>query len=730
MQSKFGLKDFVVLLLLIALGVMVYLTMVQDDRQWRPIREADAKLREQSVMLARLERAVETGSGGGGGESAAAITQGQAQQAEALSRMAGELKTTNQRLTELLEATRAGYGAVQDRLEELRLSAAQNEAALAERLAAMQSPGGSGAAPPPAPSAPGEVVAGGGGGGGGEAAAAEQPGARDESWARADGGPIVRAKPLHLAKPPQGLPGYAEGGTFVEIFEGQPPIITPFRYADVYGLRIVDQVCEALGSYDPETLEMDGQLAEAWQYDQGGMWLRVKIQPRARFSDGAPVTAEDVRFTFHDFMYNMEIEAERFRGTYNGIAKVEVISDRVVEFTFKEKRFDNLQQAFGFPIIPKHFYQKFTPSQVNQSTGLLMGSGPFKVANLDPDNQWAPPQDIVLVRNEQYWGIAPQFARMRFKSITDALARLTEYTNGNADMVRPTTDQFRLKTDEPGFTDKHNALNWSNMRSGYAFIAWQCGERNGKLRPFHDKRVRLAMTHLIDRERVLRDIYKRIGSVATGPFNPLTPQADKAITPWPYDVRRAQQLLTEAGWTDRNGDGVLENGAGEPFEFEFVFSTGSPATEQLARYIRDQCASVGIRCSLKPTDWSVFQTLLQNRDFDAITFAWSASAPENDPNQIWHSSSMQNQGDNFAQWNSPEADKLIEEGRREVNDPARMEVWHRLHRHFHDEQPYTFLLNLTWLRFVNKRVENVNTYPKGLEQREMFIRAENQPMLN
>ncbi len=713
MQSKFGLKDFVTLVLLIALGVMVFLTMKQDDRQWKPIRDSEDRLQAQAATLARIERAME--SGGSGGGDVAAVGR---QQAEALARLSDEARETNQKLTELLDATRTGYNAVQQRLEELRLSGVAIEGS-------GRPDGVPGRARGPAPGSPvpgttGAVTPAGGSG---------VASGRDESWARPDGGPVVWAKPQQLAAPPYDMPGFAEGGTFVEIFEGQPPTITAYRYMDVYGGRVIDQVCEPLGSYDPVTLKMEGLLAEAWQYDRGGMWLRAKIRDGARFSDGQPVTAEDVRFTLHDFIFNMEIDAERFRGTYSGIARVEPLSERVVEFTFKEKRFDNLDQAFLFPILPKHVYSRFTPSQINSSTGLLVGSGPYQLATMDVNNQWAPPQDVVLIRNEQYWGVRPQFDRMRFRAIIDPLARITAYTNGNADMVRPNADQFRLKLDEPGFTDRHHALNWANMRSGYAFIAWQCGERNGKLRPFHDKRVRLAMTHLIDRDRVLRDIYKGIGMVATGPFNPTTPQADPAIRPWPYDVRRAQQLLTEAGWADRNGDGVLENAAGEPFEFEFVFSTGSEAVERMARYVREQCASVGIRCSLKPTDWSVFVTLQKDRDFDAITMAWSQTAPEADPNQIWHSSSIKDRGDNFIQWSSPEADRLIEEGRRDVDDAKRMEVWRRLHRHFHEEQPYTFMLNLTWLRFVNKRVENVNTYPKGLEQREMFIRPENQAML-
>ncbi len=725
MQSKFGLKDFVMLVLLIGLGVMVFLTMKQDDRQWRPIQEADAKLREQSAMLARLSDAIESRAGGGGEVGAitdrAALAQAQTRQAEALSKLSDEVAATNQKLAELIEAMQIGYSTIQQRLEDLRLSAAQNEAALAQRLTEVQAPGIPAGHRPPTGGMPAPVTAAPGGAG---------AGGRDEAWARPDGGPVVWASPQGLAKPPQGMPGYAEGGTFVEIFEGQPPNIVPYRFADVYARRVVDQVCESLGSYDPVTLRLDGLLAEAWQYDPGGMWLRVKIQPRARFSDGQPVTAEDVRFTFHDHMFNMEIEAERFRGTYNGIAKVEPLSEKVVEITFKEKRFDNLDQALILPIIPKHFYSRFQPAEINRSTGLLMGSGPFRLASLDADNQWTPPQDIVLVRNEQYWGVQPQFERLRFKTITDGLARLTAYTNGEGDMVRPTADQFSLNADEPGFADRHHLLNWFNMRSGYAFIAWQAGERNGRLRPFHDRRVRLAMTHMIDRDRVVRDIYKGLGKVATGPFNPATEQADNTIRPWPYDLRKARALLTEAGWADRDQDGVLENAAGERFEFEFTYSTGSETVEKLARYLRQQCADVGILCTLKPTDWSVFQSILQTRDFDALTMAWSQNSPEADPNQIWHSSSIRNQGDNFIQWASPEGDRLIEEGRREVRDAERMAIWRRLHRHFHEEQPYTFLINIPWLRFVNKRVENVNTYPKGLEQREMFIRLENQALLN
>ncbi|MCC6659478.1 MAG: hypothetical protein IT437_01195 [Phycisphaerales bacterium] len=686
MQSRFGLKDFVLLLAIIAVGVIGILGWRQNDRVW----EKTLVLTDKVNQVAAAQRE-QPASGGRG--------------AEAVERLSGEQARQNQAVL----------------AEVARLSSRVEALAGAPRVGAPLGEATKPPSPPPATvggPAP-EVTA-------APATVADQ---HDESWAR-PGVPVTRAEPLHLARPPQAMDGYAPGGTFVEVFEGQPRTLTPYRYADVYGQRVVDQVCESLGAYDPQTLKMEGVLADAWQYDPDGMWLRVHINPRAVFSDGTPVTAEDARWTYQDFLYNPEIEADRFRGTYTAVDKIEVLSDRALEYTFKEKRFDSFDQVFGYPIIPKHFYSQFTPRQINEGAGLVMGSGPYRLERLDPSNQWAPPQDVVLVRNERFWGPPPSMDRLRYRTIQDSLARLTDYTNGKSDMIRPSTDQFRLKVDEPGFTNTTHALNWVNMRSGYSFIAWQCGERNGKLRPFHDRRVRMAMTHLIDRQRVSRDIYKNLYTIATGPFSPSTEQADPDIKPWPYDVDKAKQLLEEAGWKDRDNDGILENEQGERFEFEFVFATGSESTERLVAYIKDQCASVGIKCTPRPTDWSIFQTLLQNRDFDAITFAWSQSAPESDPNQIWHSSQIQNQGDNFIQWNSPEADRLIEAGRRETDHDKRMLVWHELHRLFHEEQPYTFMLNLSWLRFVNTRIENVNTYKTGIEQREMFIKTPNQGLLN
>lgn len=545
-------------------------------------------------------------------------------------------------------------------------------------------------------------------------------GARDESWAR-PGVPVIWPEPWGPAHPPQGMEGFREGGTFTETFEAQMTKLTPYVYSDVYGRRIVDEiVCEQLANYHPETLRLQGWLADAWQMDPDGLWLRVRINSRARFSDGVPVTAEDVRFTFMDFIMNEAIEAQRMRSTMPQLEDVVVISERVVEFRFKEANFSNASIALRNAILPKHFYSQFTPTQINQATSLLMGSGPYRLPSTDINSQWTPGTTLTLVRNEQYWGNRSPIDRLRFDSITDNVARLTAFENRRTDMIRATPEQYSAKERDPKFADIGKMYSWENMRSGYSFLGWNCGERDGRLTPFADARVRRAMTMLLDRERISRDFYEGLATVSTGPFSPATPQANPDIKPMEYNVEKAKQLLTEAGWIDRNNDGFLTNERGDRFTFKFTYSTGSSLAPRVGKYLADQCARVGILCEMEIVEWAILIERMDTRDFDAITLAWSWSSPESDPRQIWHSDSIRNQGDNFVQYSNPKADDLIDRARKTIDYDERQELWQELHAVLHEDQPYTFLLNTPWIRFVGKDVGNFRPYPVGIDKFSMF----------
>jgi len=669
MQNRFTFKDFVVVALLLVAVFLVVGSIVQSDRTFtqvqalgRKVGDLERRIQELAVVPAQAPpRAGDAGSAAGSGAGAAPST---------------------------------GAVAVP----------------------------GTGASAPSDPaqssSAPASTVA---------AAAAH----RDESWAR-PGVPVEWQPPPGFPTDPRSVPGYREGGEFIEVFEAQPRKIVPHLHADVYGLRVLDRVCEALAGYDPFTMKLTGVLADAWQRDPDGLWLRVHINPAATFSDGSPVTADDVRFTFMEFILNRSIDADRAKSLLQDcIADVQVIGDRTVEFTFKEVLFSNVSNALTYHILPRHYFSQFEPAQINQATGIVMGSGPFRLARApagpsELGMQWAPPADIELVRNERWWRGRAPLAAYRFKVITNELARLVDYRNGLSSQIIPSAPQFNevLRSD-PSFEETHQALKWINMRSGYGIVAWQAGPRGetGRVPPFHDKRVRQAMTLLLDREKMIRDIWDGIGIVGKSPFSPQSPASNPAVETLPYDPDRAMVLLREAGWEDRDGDGVLENEKGERFRFEFTYASGGEIAERIARFIRDTYGKAGMICDTRPVDWSQYQAINKARDFDAIIMNWSASAPESDLKQMFHSDSTAKGMDNFVQWRSAEADRLIDKARRTIDDEERMKVWQELEAVLVDEQPYTFVRYPPWLRFIRRDIGNVNTYRTGLVPDE-FFRAE------
>jgi peptide/nickel transport system substrate-binding protein len=645
MEHRFGFKDLIVLVLLVVIGVSVWLSMVQKNRDWKELQRIATQVDEMG------------------------------------------------RRVEQIAATEA---MLSDRIGELRT--------LIESRPMVAAPAGADAT---------------GGAGRPQASAA---GARDESWAR-PGVPIEWFEEPSLTTDPRSKPGFSIGGEFFEVFEAQPPKIVPYIAEDVYSRRVFERVVEPLGEFDPNTLKPRGVLAQAWQMDPKGLWLRVRLHPTATFSDGTPVTSEDLRWTVQDFVFNPLVEAVRTRSTMDHIADVKIIDQHSVEFVFNKSLFTNLTYTVGLSVLPKHYYSRFEPGQINQATGLLMGSGQFRLATNDPEQQWTPPNDIVLVRNDRYWarnGRSP-LASLRFRAVSDDLSRLTAYRKGECSMIMPTSPQFNAVVKEPGWDEENWSLNWNNMRAGYSFIAWQCGPRAGrKTTPFADKRVRQAMTLLLDRERMIRDIWDGIGVVAMTSVNPDSPASPPGLTPWKHDPDAAAKLLAEAGWKDRDGNGVLENEKGEEFEFEFTRSAGGETAERLSKFIKDACTKAGIRCNVRVVDWAGIADILKSRDFDALTMGWGANAPESDPKQIFHSDSIREGGDNFVQWASPAADAAIDRIRTTIDIDERMKAWHEFGRILHEEQPYTFVRVVPWLRFVRREFGNVNTYRSGLYPAEFF----------
>jgi peptide/nickel transport system substrate-binding protein len=135
--------------------------------------------------------------------------------------------------------------------------------------------------------------------------------------------------------------------------------------------------------------------------------------------------------------------------------------------------------------------------------------------------------------------------------------------------------------------------------------------------------------------------------------------------------------------------------------------------EKVALFMKDAYARAGIVVEPDKVDWPVLVNRLNTSDFDAICLSWSGT-PESDPYQIFHSSQTKNQGDNRTNYVSAECDAAIEKARTTVDRDERMKGWQAVHRILHEDQPYTFILNRKELRFVNKRIANMEQTKLGL----------------
>ena len=508
------------------------------------------------------------------------------------------------------------------------------------------------------------------------------------------------------------LPGYAPGDWLVRAFGVGLSTITPLVSQDVYASNVQSYVQETLLSRNPDTLEWQGLIARSWEIGDDGLTITFRLRDGAAFSDGRPLRADDVAFTF-DFIMNESIAAPRDRAYLEKIESVEATGPREVVFRFREPYFNALALAGGMAVMPRHFYEPYLeePATFNESKGLLLGSGPYRLA--DPKT-WTPDLGIVeLERNPRYWGpAAAPFDRILWKIIENDSARLTTFRNRDVDAYTARPREYRGLREDAALTAQARHFEFMNAVAGYSYIGWN-QRRAGEPTRFADRRVREAMTWLTDRDRIIDEIMLGHAEPAVSPFSPRSRQHDPAVAPRPFDPDKAASLLADAGYRDRDGDGVLEDEAGAPFEFELVYYQENEDTERMVLFLKDLYARAGVHMKPVPAEWPVMLDLLGKRDFDAITLGWT-SGVETDVYQMFHGSQTEDGGDNFVHFRHAGFDRLVDRARATVREEERMPLWQAVERIFHEEQPYTFLMRRKTLAFVDRRLRNLEVTNLGL----------------
>jgi peptide/nickel transport system substrate-binding protein len=506
---------------------------------------------------------------------------------------------------------------------------------------------------------------------------------------------------------------YAKGDWFIDVFAANVAKITPMVSSDTYGRAIQSYVLQPLIDRDPDTLQWYPLLARGWEIKDDGLTIIFYLRKNVTFSDGVPMTAQDVVYSW-ELLNNPQLDSAAERNFYDNVIEYKALDDYTVVFKMREKHYLSFSMAGGRSVLPKHFYSQFTPEQINQLPGLLMGTGPYRMA--DPKG-WVPGKPLEVIRNERYWGPVPSFDKLIWREVNNDVARLTSFKNGEIDMLSCTPEQYVKLLEEPELLKRTNHYAFDTIPAGYNFISWN-QKREEKATPFADKAVRQAMTYLTERRRMAKEVLYGYAVPASGPFPKGSPQADPQILPREYDLEKARQLLAQAGWKDRDGDGVLENSKNEPFIFKLTYPSGSQTYDRIVLFVKDSYARAGVVVELDPLEWSVFAERIKARSFDAIMLGWGGGAIEGDIRQMFHSSQIADSADNFQNYSNPKLDQLIDEARITTDEAQRMKLWQQCHDILYEDQPYTFLFNRQSLRFIDKRIANLQMVTTGMNSRD------------
>jgi len=477
-----------------------------------------------------------------------------------------------------------------------------------------------------------------------------------------------------------------------------PTTLNPLLATDAHSASVYGYIYQTLLERDIDTLEFEPKLAKRWEISEDHLSYTFWLREDVRWQDGRPFTSDDVIYTF-DRVRDPKVDSARLKNYFRDVDRIEKLDDYTVRFIFKRPYFKALDMCSGLSIIPKHIFDDGEDFNSHSANRDPVGTGPYKF------ERWKTGRYVEISRNENYWGEKPAIKGILFKIVPNPIVAFQLLKKGAIDLGALRAVQWARQTEGKSFNEKFEKYRY--YKPNYTFIGW-----NMRRPYFADKRVRRAMTMLLNRRAILDEILFGQGEIVASNFYLFGKFYDKSIKPYPYDPAAARKLLDEAGWTDSDGDGIRDRD-GVPFKFTLLWPSGSQTWRSTGIFLKEELRKVGIELSLSEMEWAAMLREIRDRSFDAVFLAWSM-AVEPDPYQLWHSSQA-GEGSNLVGFKNARADEIIEEARREFDVNRRIEMYYEFQRIVHEEQPYTFMFTNPSLVAVGKRFEDVKAYRLGLD---------------
>ena len=543
-------------------------------------------------------------------------------------------------------------------------------------------------------------------------------------------------------------PGLSSGAPVSQLIvaaPSDPATFNPSLNESLYS--VFGYLFEGLLKTNGETGKLEPGMAEAWEIAPDKKKVVFTLRSGLKWSDGQPLTAADVVFTFRDIYLNPNVPSGTQDILKIGASKkfpsVRQVGDRQVEFTTPEPFAPFLRVCGGLSILPKHILEptiKAKDSKGNlkylstwgtdSDPRKVVGSGPYTMV------EYTPSQRVVFQRNPYYWDKGPQgeplpkIERIVYQIIESDANQLIRFRSGELDSLGVQAEMFSLlkrEEEKVGF----KVLN-GGPEAGTRNVSFNLNKAlDSKGKPvvdpihsrwFHEVKFRQAVAYSIDRERIRDNTYRGLAQLLNSPIWSITPfflKPEEGLKVYNYDPNKAKQLLQEAGFTYKNGNELFD-AQGNRVKFTILVKAEEKSRVDMTAQIAEDLRAIGIDANPQVVSFNTVLQRLGNRTWDCYVGGFGGGGL--DPNSganIWLSNGSLHQfnqgpkagdpplkGWEVSSWEK-EIDRLFAAGAQELDEAKRKVIYGQFQQVVQEQLPFIHLVTGINLEAVRNRVQGL-----------------------
>lgn len=482
-----------------------------------------------------------------------------------------------------------------------------------------------------------------------------------------------------------------QGRTITEGAVGQPrfvlPILAQTSDVDMDLSRLI--FSGLLGVTEDGRLQ--GDLAEKIEVSDDGKTYTAELRDGVRWHDGEPVTAEDVLLTI-SLIKDPAVKSP-LASAFQGVS-VRKVDERTVRFSLQES-YPPFLSTLTVGILPAHLWAEIPPQSIALSERVLrpIGTGPFRFERLKRTEFSGEIREYRLARNAQYHRSPPLLDGITFKFFQgqdDLLRALRRHEVDGASLLPPSLVEE---------TARSRAVRIQRLRLPQYFAVFF---NQAKSSPLSDPAVRRALAGSTDREKIVAEALHGEGVRADAPIAEGSTGYAPDLAANAFDIEKAKQNLSEAGWNDPDGNGVLEKD-GTPLRFSLATSD-TPEYVTTANLLAEQWRLIGAEVEVRPATVGTMQAeILRPRNYEAILYGEVLGA-EPDLYPFWHSTQTRDPGLNLSLFKDRESDQLLEEARKTTDTEKRGALYRKFQERLAEEVPAIFLYSPTYAYAIPKKL--------------------------